>query len=92
LQILAARLAFVVVFEHLVFFLKVIIEMAVPDVPKDVKLAVNREDFLAQQVRQCRPAPQVYIPPMTAHLVIAAGAGGELDDPRGLQAQIQVVY
>eukprot|EP00045_Choanoeca_perplexa_P014448 m.170080 g.170080 ORF g.170080 m.170080 type:complete len:529 (-) comp16678_c0_seq8:1646-3232(-) len=48
-QVLAARLAFVVVFEHFVFFTKVVIENLIPDVPKSVQLAIKRENFLAQE-------------------------------------------
>jgi len=42
-------LAFVVVFEHFVFFTKVAIESLITDVPKSVQLAVKRENFLAQE-------------------------------------------
>lgn len=38
-----------VVFEHFVFFTKVVIEKLISDVPKSVQLAVKRENFLAQQ-------------------------------------------
>lgn len=46
---LAAQLAFVVVFEHFVFFIKVVVAHAIPDVPKTVQLAIKRENYLAQQ-------------------------------------------
>eukprot|EP00045_Choanoeca_perplexa_P014447 m.170068 g.170068 ORF g.170068 m.170068 type:complete len:962 (-) comp16678_c0_seq7:1832-4717(-) len=48
-QVLAAQLAFVVVFEHFVFLIKVVVAHVIPDVPKTVQLAIKRENYLAQQ-------------------------------------------
>ena len=48
-HVIAAKLAFVLIFEHLVFFIKWIIEYIIPDVPHDVKLKVQREDYLQVQ-------------------------------------------
>lgn len=45
-HVIAAKLAFVLIFEHLVFFIKWTIEYLIPDVPYDVKLKVQREDYL----------------------------------------------
>eukprot|EP00730_Choanoeca_flexa_P001321 TRINITY_DN10582_c0_g2_i1.p1 TRINITY_DN10582_c0_g2~~TRINITY_DN10582_c0_g2_i1.p1 ORF type:complete len:1022 (+),score=268.43 TRINITY_DN10582_c0_g2_i1:51-3068(+) len=47
--VVAAQLAFVIVFEHFVFFAKVVIAHIIPDVPKAVQLSIKRENYLAQQ-------------------------------------------
>lgn len=55
-QILAARLLFLVVFEHLVFFIVSIMHM-IPDVPNHIKSQIEREKFIAQKALwQVRPA------------------------------------
>ncbi|KAF9430418.1 Anoctamin-7 [Entomortierella beljakovae] len=46
--LLAVRLLFVFIFEHLVFFLKVTIANFVGDVPRTVKLAIERENYYAR--------------------------------------------
>ena len=38
-----------VVFEHFVFFVKVVVAHVIPDVPKAVQLAIKRENYLGQQ-------------------------------------------
>nr|XP_006823057.1 PREDICTED: anoctamin-4-like [Saccoglossus kowalevskii] len=48
-HVLAARLAFVVVFEHVVFFLKWFIDYLIPDVPTKVKDEIKRENYLAKE-------------------------------------------
>ncbi|XP_065175071.1 anoctamin-7-like [Sycon ciliatum] len=44
----AGRLAFLIAFEHIVFFIKAIIAWLVPDIPKSIKLQQQREAFLAK--------------------------------------------
>ncbi|RDD39920.1 Anoctamin-4 [Trichoplax sp. H2] len=48
-RIMTARLAFVVVFEHLIFFIKFAIGYAIPDIPKSLRLTIKREEYLAKQ-------------------------------------------
>lgn len=47
-QVLAARLMFLVCFEHVVFFILTLMHM-IPSVPKDVKCQIEREKFIAQK-------------------------------------------
>ncbi|XP_004346228.1 hypothetical protein CAOG_05555 [Capsaspora owczarzaki ATCC 30864] len=49
-QMLAARFAFVIVFEHVVFILTRIVAFIIPDVPGAVRLALEREKFQADRV------------------------------------------
>eukprot|EP00054_Salpingoeca_dolichothecata_P020733 m.131337 g.131337 ORF g.131337 m.131337 type:complete len:955 (-) comp23726_c0_seq2:101-2965(-) len=44
-QILAARLAFVIVFEHTVYFIKFLFAYIVEDVPSEIRLAIAREEY-----------------------------------------------
>ncbi|CAG0886851.1 unnamed protein product [Darwinula stevensoni] len=48
-HIFAARLAFVVIFEHIVFALTEIMAYIIPDIPEAVKVQMQRERFLARQ-------------------------------------------
>ena len=43
------RLAFIVVFEHLVFSICRLIDLLVPDIPKQVEQKIKRERYLAKQ-------------------------------------------
>ncbi|CAH2246746.1 anoctamin-7 [Pelobates cultripes] len=47
--LMVIRLAFVIVFEHVVFFLGRMIDFLVPDVPESVEIKLKRERFLAKQ-------------------------------------------
>ncbi|KAM8953173.1 anoctamin-7 [Pelodytes ibericus] len=47
--LMAIRLAFIILFEHVVFFLGRLIDLLVPDVPEAVEIKVKRERFLAKQ-------------------------------------------
>lgn len=47
--IMVIRLAFVILFEHVVFFIGRLIGFAVPDVPESVDIKLRRERFLAKQ-------------------------------------------
>lgn len=49
-HIIAARLAFVLVFEHLVFGLTGLIAVMIPDVPNNVKVQIQRENLLAREI------------------------------------------
>uniref|UniRef100_UPI00358E4EFF anoctamin-4-like n=1 Tax=Myxine glutinosa TaxID=7769 RepID=UPI00358E4EFF len=49
-HILAARLAFIVVFEHLVFFIKMLIAYLIPDIPRGLQEFMRREKFFVQEM------------------------------------------
>lgn len=48
-QLLAVRLAFVIVFEHVVFTVGRLIDGLVPDVPEDVQIKIKREHYMAKE-------------------------------------------
>ncbi|KAF7248460.1 Anoctamin-4, partial [Varanus komodoensis] len=49
-HVLAARLAFIIVFEHLVFSIKHLISYLIPDLPKDLRDRMRREKYLIQEM------------------------------------------
>uniref|UniRef100_A0A803TN85 Anoctamin n=1 Tax=Anolis carolinensis TaxID=28377 RepID=A0A803TN85_ANOCA len=49
-HVLAARLAFIIVFEHLVFCIKHLISYLIPDLPKDLRDRMRREKYLIQEM------------------------------------------
>jgi anoctamin-7 len=51
-QVMMARLAFVIAFEHAVFVLKIILARAIPDVPARVALCRRREQYAAKLALQ----------------------------------------
>ncbi|XP_074497037.1 anoctamin-7 isoform X1 [Sebastes fasciatus] len=48
-HLLAIRLTFVIVFEHVVFFVGSLIDMLVPDIPDDVAMKIRREHYMAKE-------------------------------------------
>ncbi|XP_075871081.1 anoctamin-7 isoform X2 [Nelusetta ayraudi] len=48
-HLLAVRLAFVFVFEHVVFFIGRLIDLMVPDVPEEVEMKIKREYYMAKE-------------------------------------------
>ncbi|XP_061576012.1 anoctamin-7 isoform X1 [Cololabis saira] len=48
-HLLAVRLTFVIVFQHVVFFIGRLIDMMVPDVPEEVEIKMKREHYMAKQ-------------------------------------------
>jgi anoctamin-4 len=50
-HVFAARLAFVVVFEHVVFILTSIMQFIIPDIPVEVKTQMQREQLLAKEAK-----------------------------------------
>ncbi|KAM6970142.1 anoctamin-7 [Aplochiton taeniatus] len=48
-HLLAIRLAFVIIFEHLVFFIGRLIDIMVPDIPEEVEINIKREHYMAKQ-------------------------------------------
>jgi anoctamin-4 len=50
-HVFAARLAFVVVFEHLVFIITAFMQFLIPDIPRELKTQVQRENLLAKEAK-----------------------------------------
>uniref|UniRef100_A0A1A9WRI9 Anoctamin n=1 Tax=Glossina brevipalpis TaxID=37001 RepID=A0A1A9WRI9_9MUSC len=50
-HVFAARLAFVVVFEHVVFVLTGIMQFIIPDIPVEVRTQMQREQLLAKEAK-----------------------------------------
>ncbi|PSN52662.1 hypothetical protein C0J52_06028 [Blattella germanica] len=50
-HVFAARLAFVVVFEHIVFALTGVMAYAIPDVPSEVRTQIQREKLLEKEAK-----------------------------------------
>jgi hypothetical protein len=50
-HVFCARLAFVIVFEHLVLFLTWLVAYLIPDVPAYIELLMQRELHLAKEAR-----------------------------------------
>uniref|UniRef100_A0AAX7UAK2 Anoctamin n=1 Tax=Astatotilapia calliptera TaxID=8154 RepID=A0AAX7UAK2_ASTCA len=48
-HILAAKLAFIIIMEHVVFMVKFFVAWMIPDVPSDVRARVKRERYLVQE-------------------------------------------
>ncbi|XP_077578199.1 anoctamin-7 isoform X2 [Stigmatopora nigra] len=48
-HLLAIRLSFVIIFEHVVFFIGRLIDMMVPDIPEEVELKMKREHYMAKE-------------------------------------------
>ncbi|XP_057695968.1 anoctamin-7 [Corythoichthys intestinalis] len=48
-HLLAVRLSFVIIFEHVVFFIGRLIDMMVPDIPEEVELKMKREHYMAKE-------------------------------------------
>ncbi|XP_061828427.1 anoctamin-7 [Nerophis lumbriciformis] len=48
-HLLAIRLAFVIIFEHVVFFIGRLIDFMVPDIPEEVELKMKREHYMAKE-------------------------------------------
>ncbi|XP_071352161.1 anoctamin-7 isoform X2 [Trachinotus anak] len=48
-HLLAVRLSFVIIFEHVVFFIGRLIDMMVPDIPEEVEMKMRREHYMAKE-------------------------------------------
>uniref|UniRef100_A0A8C6KGJ9 Anoctamin n=1 Tax=Nothobranchius furzeri TaxID=105023 RepID=A0A8C6KGJ9_NOTFU len=48
-HLLAIRLSFVIVFEHVVFFVGRLIDLMVPDIPEEVEMKMKREHYMAKE-------------------------------------------
>ncbi|XP_005300362.1 anoctamin-5 isoform X2 [Trachemys scripta elegans] len=49
-HILAAKMAFIIIMEHIVFIVKFFVAWMIPDVPAEVKARIKREKFLTQKI------------------------------------------
>jgi anoctamin-4 len=50
-HVFAARLAFVVIFEHLVFVVTAFMQFLIPDIPNELKTQIQREQLLAKEAK-----------------------------------------
>lgn len=50
-HVFAARLAFVVIFEHLVFVITAFMQFLIPDIPRELKTQMQREALLAKEAK-----------------------------------------
>ncbi|MBN3279928.1 ANO5 protein, partial [Polyodon spathula] len=48
-HVLAAKMVFIIIMEHVVFMVKFFVAWMIPDIPKDVKARVKREKYLTQE-------------------------------------------
>ncbi|XP_043347538.1 anoctamin-7 isoform X2 [Dermochelys coriacea] len=48
-NLLAIRLGFIIVFEHVIFFIARVIDLMLPDIPESLQIKVKRERYLAKQ-------------------------------------------
>ncbi|CAB4381280.1 unnamed protein product [Rhizophagus irregularis] len=63
-QILVARLVFILLFENLVFFVKLVFAYLIPDLPKEIKIAMDREQYLSKLALEGeQPALDEYLSP-----------------------------
>nr|XP_033783925.1 anoctamin-5 isoform X3 [Geotrypetes seraphini] len=49
-HILAAKMAFIIIMEHVVFMVKFFVAWLIPDVPSEVKARIKREKYLTQRI------------------------------------------
>ncbi|XP_029373757.1 anoctamin-7 isoform X2 [Echeneis naucrates] len=48
-HLLAIRLSFVIIFEHVVFFIGRLIDLMIPDIPEEVEMKIRREHYMAKE-------------------------------------------
>ncbi|KAG1687430.1 Anoctamin-4 [Nymphon striatum] len=58
-HVFAARLAFVVIFEHIIFFITWVISYIIPDVPTEVKEQMSREKLMAKEALYAAQMQQI---------------------------------
>lgn len=63
-HVLVGRLFFVLVFEHVVFFIQGIIAYLIPDMPEQVQVKIQRENYLAKQALYKHEFENFSLPPM----------------------------
>uniref|UniRef100_A0A8D0CD79 Anoctamin n=1 Tax=Salvator merianae TaxID=96440 RepID=A0A8D0CD79_SALMN len=58
-HVIAAKLSFIIVMEHLIYFVKFIISYIIPDVSKETKSKIKREKYLTQKLLHENPLKAV---------------------------------
>jgi len=61
-QVLMAKLAFLIVFEHVVFILKALIQYLIPDVPGVVEVAIKKQEYQAKKALESQFEGAAYDP------------------------------
>jgi hypothetical protein len=57
-NIISARLAFIIVFEHVIYFTVYLIQWLVPDVPKTIQNKIDHERYIDQRERWASKASE----------------------------------
>jgi hypothetical protein len=60
-NITAARLAFIIVFEHIIFFIIYLMQWLVPDIPKTIQNKIDHERYIDQRERWGSKATEDHI-------------------------------
>lgn len=82
-ELMAVRLAFVIVFEHVVFTVGHLIDVLVPDVPENVQIKIKREYYMAKEaLAENQAFGKVRIPPSTEETTIRPRDSAEPDELR----------
>ncbi|XP_012575927.1 PREDICTED: anoctamin-6 isoform X2 [Condylura cristata] len=74
-HVIAAKLAFIIVMEHLIYSVKFFISYAIPDVSKSTKSKIEREKYLTQKFLR-----ENHLNDITKNLGGIFGKGGEVTD------------
>jgi anoctamin-6 len=74
-HVIAAKLAFIIVMEHVIYSVKFFISYAIPDVSKSTKSKIKREKYLTQKLLH-----ESHIKDMTKHMGVIAERMGEVAD------------
>ncbi|XP_061107798.1 anoctamin-6-like [Conger conger] len=75
-HVIAAKLAFIIVLEHIVYFTKFVLSYAIPDVPTAVREQIKREKYLTQVIlhEANLKLPAVHIAPLAPLAPLPDGA------------------
>ncbi|CAF0770703.1 unnamed protein product [Adineta steineri] len=80
-NVTAARLAFIIVFEHVIFFIIYLMDWLVPDVPKSIQNKINHERYIDQRERWASKLSEDHL----KHAVeISDGLRGEFKIPNAI--------
>ncbi|KAK7076163.1 Anoctamin-3 [Halocaridina rubra] len=85
-HVFTARLAFIIIFEHVVFFLTGIVAMAIPDIPVEVKNQMKREKKVEKETLFENEMRKIRLERLSRHDHIASSEDGgvNLDLGEGL--------
>uniref|UniRef100_A0A8C0R7I4 Anoctamin n=1 Tax=Canis lupus dingo TaxID=286419 RepID=A0A8C0R7I4_CANLU len=82
-NLLAIRLAFVIVFEHVVFSIGRLLDLLVPDIPESVEVKVKREYYLAKQaLAENGVSPRPHLPSPSSGSRRVRRSASARDSPR----------